>query len=168
MGDQISTLSLRELETARQDLISKLKRVNDRIKILMEEETRRVSDNGSVAVAATVSRSSERSENVEKTAKKKITKKSANGSSSTNERASATASGSSGDQEESDGLLKKVTMDDMKFILTKNKIEWSSSMKRADLMQLIRSNALVRKALKYHNDRETAKSGGRASAADSD
>ncbi len=164
MGDQISTLSLQELQTVRQDLITKLKRVNDRMKILMEEETRRVSDS---AIGAG-SRSSDRSENAEKAvAKKKVMKKPAV------ERAtvvvSASTSGSSaGDSEESDGLLKKVTMDDMKFILTKNKIEWSSSMKRADLMQLVRSNALVRKALKYHNDRDTAKSGGRASAADSD
>ncbi len=175
MGDQISTLSLTELQTIRADLINKLKRVNDRIRVLMEDET--VTASGSSAGA---SKSSASSAPTKKKVVKKVAKTGdASGSSSASAPVPAPAPASAkpaervseDSQEDGEGLLKKVTMDDMKFILNKNKIEWSKSMKRADLAQLIRTNALVRKALKYHNDRMNAKSAsaaGGAAAVDSD
>lgn len=158
MGDQISTLSLQELQTVRTDLIAKLKRVNDRIKLLMEEDTQQLSDETTIPKK-------------EKKVVKKVAKKPSGQTSETvtaSNPSVARATGSD-EQEDSEGLLKKVTMDDMRFILNKNKIVWSSSMKRADLSQLIRSNALIRKALKYHNDRVNSKTAaGSASTADSD
>jgi hypothetical protein len=176
MGDQISTLSLQELQTVRADLVTKLKRVNERIKVLMEEDARQLSDViCPVPASSTSSTSSASAPSAEK--KKKVVKKAAASESATPAAktaapapapATARASASS-ENEDTEGLLKKVTMDDMRFILNKNKIEWGSTMKRADLAQLIRTNALVRKALKYHNDRINAKSAaGGASAADSD
>jgi hypothetical protein len=174
MGERLSVMSVEELHESRLDLINKLKAVNAEI-----EARKRSAGSSSSAVekvvkkkivtkpaaAAAVAESSSKTKKVsppaenEREVVKPVSRK---------KKSNESGSGGAAAASVADEPKINATIADMKAVLDQNGIAYNSTIKKDELISMIRSNHLIRKAETRCTERKKNSAASRSSAAAAD